>query len=54
MHGDDENEGLITQLKKRVGTVKVISKFMSKKDEQMMLRYHSSYAFRVEHFTIER
>ena len=31
LHGDMKNEGLITQLKKRVGTLKRLAKFMSKK-----------------------
>ena len=31
LHGDNENLGLITQLKKRVRTLKRLSKFMSKK-----------------------
>ena len=30
LYGDNENEGLITQLKKRVGTLKRLAKYMSK------------------------
>ena len=36
LHGDNENEGLITQLKKRVGTLKRLAKFMSKKRLSML------------------
>ena len=31
LYGDNENEGLITQLKKRVGTISRLAKYMSKK-----------------------
>ena len=36
LYGDNENEGLITQLKKRVGTLKRLAKFMSKKRLSML------------------
>ena len=37
LYGDNENEGLITQLKKRVGTLKRLAKYMSKKRLSMLL-----------------
>ena len=36
LYGDNENEGLITQLKKRVGTLKRLAKYMSKKRLSML------------------
>ena len=36
LYGDNENEGLITQLKKRVGTLKRLAKYMSKKRFSML------------------
>ena len=36
LYRDNENEGLITQLKKRVGTLKRLAKFMSKKRFSMI------------------
>ena len=36
LHGDNKNERLITQLKKRVGTLKRLAKFMSKKSLFML------------------
>ena len=41
LYGDNENEGLITQLKKRVGTLKRLAQFMSK----MRLSMHSGGIF---------
>ena len=36
LYGDNENEGLITQLKKRVGTLKRLAKFMSTNKEEIV------------------
>ena len=38
LNGDNENEGLITQLKKRVGTLKRLAKYISKKRLSMLSR----------------
>ena len=37
LYGDNENEGLKTLLKKRVGTLKRLAKFMGKKRLAMLL-----------------
>ena len=36
LYGDNENEGLITQLKKRVGTLKRLAKYMNKSRLSML------------------
>jgi hypothetical protein len=37
LHGDQENPGLIRQLKQRVGTMRRLSKYMSKERLKMMV-----------------
>ena len=37
LYGDDENPGLISQLKQRVGTLRRLSKYMSKERLKMMV-----------------
>jgi hypothetical protein len=38
LHGDDENIGLISQLKQRVGILRRLSRYLSKKKLKMMAR----------------